>query len=91
MKTVHLIIKGKVHGVCFRASALQRAELLQLTGWIKNTEKDVEALISGDDSTVESFVTWARQGPQRAIVDNIEVNEEPFTPFNDFQIKRGDD
>lgn len=89
MRTVHLKITGKVQGVYFRASARQRAELLQLTGWVRNTEKDVEVVVSGEDRLVESFVNWAQKGPERARVEKIDLQEEPFTAFGDFQIKRG--
>lgn len=91
MRTVRLRIKGKVQGVYFRVSARQRAELLQLTGWVRNTEKDVEAVVSGDDQMVESFVSWAQKGPERAIVERVDVKEEPFRTFECFQIKRGTD
>jgi acylphosphatase len=37
MRSVHLLVQGKVQGVFFRATAKDVAESLQLTGWVKNT------------------------------------------------------
>ncbi len=33
---VHIIIHGKVHGVCFRASTQIKALELNLIGWVRN-------------------------------------------------------
>ena len=37
MRSVHLLVQGKVQGVFFRATAKEMAESLQLKGWVKNT------------------------------------------------------
>ncbi|HRT70789.1 MAG TPA: acylphosphatase, partial [Syntrophales bacterium] len=36
MRRVHVIIYGKVQGVCFRAYTQETAEALKLTGWVRN-------------------------------------------------------
>jgi acylphosphatase len=36
MPTNHIIIKGKVQGVFYRATAKDIARKLDITGWIKN-------------------------------------------------------
>jgi acylphosphatase len=89
MVTVHLLISGKVQGVFFRESARRLAEKLLITGWIKNREDEkVEAVISGDEKAVNDFIKWAKTGPERAIVDKVIVSEQPFTVFENFEIKR---
>ncbi len=55
MKTVHLIISGKVQGVFFRASAAKEASSLNLTGWVKNADGNVEAMVSGDDGQIDAL------------------------------------
>ena len=61
MPTVHLLIKGKVQGVFYRASAKNIAKENGITGWIKNTkEGDVEAMISGSQEQVDMFIKWCR-------------------------------
>jgi acylphosphatase len=89
MKTIHLKITGKVQGVFFRASAQKYANSLRLTGWVKNTDNYVEAIVSGEESNVDSFVTWAHKGPERAVVERVEVKPEPYTEFKNFDVVRG--
>ena len=62
MPAYHLIIKGKVQGVFFRASAKETAELLGVTGWVKNTkEGNVEAFINGDENKLQEFIAWCKR------------------------------
>ena len=35
-KRVHVLIKGRVQGVFFRAAAQREARRLGITGWVKN-------------------------------------------------------
>jgi acylphosphatase len=90
MKTVHLLIKGNVQGVFYRASAKDVAEQLNVKGWIRNTEEgNVEATVSGDDDEVDRFVEWCRKGPSKAEVAEVIVTSKPDQGFLDFQIIRG--
>ncbi len=89
MKTVHLLISGKVQGVFFRAEAKTMAEKFAITGWIKNTpDENVEALITGESAHVDKFVNWCKTGPERAKVKNVQVSESPFTRFEKFEVIR---
>jgi len=72
MPTVHLLIKGKVQGVFYRASAKAAAEKLHITGWVKNTpEGYVEALACGEEGDLRQFVEWCRKGPEQAAVSEV--------------------
>ena len=87
MPTVQVIIKGKVQGVYYRASAKKQARELGIYGEIKNTrEGHVEAIVSGNEREIEAFVNWCRQGPAGAIVTHVEVNSLPPGDFKDFRI-----
>lgn len=89
MPTVHLLIKGKVQGVFYRATAKDVAKELGLTGWVKNTkEGNVEALASGSNEQLQQFINWCRRGPAKAIVTNVEISFLEEQPFNDFKIIR---
>ena len=85
MPTKHLLIKGKVHGVFYRATGKEAAERLGITGWIRNTDSgDVEAMVSGNEKQLNEFIAWCKQGPSAAVVKSVEVaekNEEAFTGF----------
>lgn len=87
--TVHLLIKGKVQGVFYRASARDVAEQLELKGWIRNTEDDdVEAVACGDPDQVKEFIEWCKKGPSRARVDKVIVTEKEDESFDSFRIVR---
>ena len=89
MKTVHLVVIGKVQGVYFRNTAMLIAEKLSVTGWIKNTsEANVEAMITGDENAVKEFIKWCKTGPERAIVKEVTISKKPETIFEGFRILR---
>jgi acylphosphatase len=89
MKTIHLLISGKVQGVFFRESARKLAEQSRIKGWIKNrNDEKVEALISGDENDVNDFVSWCHTGPERAEVTEVIVSQQPETSFEKFKVIR---
>lgn len=89
MKTVYLKISGTVQGVFYRASARKKAEELHLTGWVKNTDDFVEAVVSGAPEAINAFVQWANEGPERARVASVEVEERNSETFPEFRVIRG--
>lgn len=71
----HLVVRGRVQGVFFRAEARDRAQSLDLAGWVRNNpDGTVEAAFEGDRERVESMVTWCRKGPALADVEDVEVD-----------------
>ncbi len=82
--TYHLSIHGRVQGVFFRESMRRQAESLGVTGWVRNRrDGSVEAVIQGPAEKVEALLAWARQGPERARVERVEVSAGTgrFTDF----------
>lgn len=74
-----LLINGIVQGVGFRPTVYKVAVNLQLSGWVKNTSRGVEVVIS--DSNPEQFIAnLKRQLPKLASLDSIvcETCEEPL-------------
>jgi acylphosphatase len=89
MATNHLLIKGKVQGVFFRASAKKLADKLNITGWIRNTEDgNVEAMATGDMEQLQEFIKWCKQGPEKAKVEDVIVTPVKETLFKAFEIIR---
>jgi acylphosphatase len=81
----HILIRGRVQGVFFRKNTKQVAEALNITGWVKNTDEGhVEILAQADRSTVEQFITWCRQGPPKAYVEEVKIEDASI----DTNIKR---
>jgi acylphosphatase len=86
---VHLKIAGRVQGVYFRASALQEAQSLGLTGWVMNClDGSVEAIAEGARARLEELIAWCRRGPSGARVNHVDVRwETPQHAFRNFTIK----
>jgi acylphosphatase len=85
MRTIRMIVVGKVQGVNYRASAKKTAEQLILTGWIKNLpDRNVEIKVTGSEEFLQKFIDWCRQGPLAAVVKDViveDIQEERFTEF----------
>lgn len=89
MPTKHLLIKGKVQGVFYRATAKEVAKKLGITGWIKNSKDGhVEATVSGDEQRVKAFIDWCKKGPPEAEVENVAVTDKEDMVFDRFVILR---
>ncbi len=89
MPTVHILVKGKVQGVFYRASAKTIAEHLSITGWIRNINgTDVEALVTGSLGRLQDYIQWCNQGPSHARVTEVIVTPHEETIFHDFKIVR---
>ena len=89
MKTVRLIIKGKVQGVFYRATAKDVADLIGVRGWVKNLPDDnVEIVASASEDVLQKFIGWCKQGPPKARVDDVKVEELGLQQFNNFKIIR---
>lgn len=76
MRTVRILVSGRVQGVGFRAFAQRQADRLGIDGWVRNLEDGrVEALAAGEEAAVAEFIDALRRGPLIARVAGIEVME----------------
>ncbi len=89
MKRVHVLIIGRVQGVCFRAYTQDTAQMMNLTGWVRNLrDGGVEAVFEGKDEDVEKMISWCRHGPRLASVESVQVREEPYAgEFDRFSVR----
>jgi acylphosphatase len=89
MKTVRLIIKGKVQGVFYRATAKDVADLIGVKGWVRNlTNNDVEITATAAEDVLQKFIAWCKQGPPKARVEEVIVEELNPEEFKGFKIIR---
>lgn len=71
-----LIIRGRVQGVYFRESMAMKARELKVTGWVRNRrDGSVEAMVQGSDKALSEMLAWARSGPERALVESVQLDE----------------
>jgi acylphosphatase len=83
-----VVVNGRVQGVFFRDSTRDRAQSRGVAGWVRNRDDGaVEAVFEGDDDAVESMVRFAREGPGRADVDDVEVVEEKPEGLTGFDVR----
>ncbi|MBS0245803.1 MAG: acylphosphatase [Proteobacteria bacterium] len=70
---VHLVIRGRVQGVGYRAFVQHEAQRRALQGWVRNcADGTVETLLLGDAALVEDMIAACRRGPVAARVDAID-------------------
>jgi len=86
---VHLLIKGRVQGVFFRATLRDLALRLGINGWVRNLwGSGVEAVLEGEEKQVKEVIDWSHQGPPGARVDEVEVDWEKYQgKFKSFSIR----
>ena len=87
---VNLIILGEVQGVFYRASTLEQAQQLRVTGWVQNLpDGSVEIVAEGPKHALDALIEWCKQGPPDARVDEVIQRWQPFTDeFKTFMIVR---
>lgn len=74
MQGMHIWISGRVQGVSFRASTKKRADVLGLTGFVRNLDDGrVEIKVFGDTTALQQFLVYCRKGPLLACVSQLEI------------------
>ena len=80
MSRIHLIIRGRVQGVFFRASTRELAQSLALTGYVRNRIDDsVELVAEGEPQVLTVLREWSYHGPTGAYVESVEEIAESET------------
>lgn len=73
----HIIFRGRVQGVGFRYHSTYKANLLKLTGWVRNCyDGSVEMEVQGDPNRINDLLLYLQS--QRFI--RIEEMEEKKIP-----------
>ena len=72
----HIIAKGRVQGVGYRAFVAEAATARNLQGWVRNRMAGtVEAVLVGPAEAVDAVIEECRKGPRAARVDGIDQTE----------------
>ena len=80
---------GRVQGVFFRASTVDKALELGVNGWVKN-EHDGSVLIhaEGAEQPVKNLQEWCKSGPVHARVSEVKVWDKEVKGYSSFEIIR---
>ncbi len=85
----HVIVRGRVQGVGFRAWTEYRALSRGLKGWVRNRRDGaVEAVFIGEDDAVDAMVEECRKGPPGAHV--AQIDHRDASPA-EVRLRRGDE
>jgi acylphosphatase len=72
----HVLIRGRVQGVGYRAFVQCTALDLGLEGWVRNRrDGSVEAVFAGPATTVAHMLDVCRRGPPGARIDALDARE----------------
>jgi acylphosphatase len=87
-RRVKMVVSGRVQGVFFRASTVDQATRLGLVGRVRNLRNgDVEIVAEGEDGRLKALLDWARTGPPRAHVEQVQASYlDPTGEFRDFKV-----
>lgn len=87
MKSIIIIIKGKVQNVGYRYFALKKAIELGINGFVVNLPDGcVKIEAEGNEAEIEKFIDWCRTGPSMAIISDIEIIYSDIKNYDSFAI-----
>lgn len=84
-----LVVHGRVQGVFFRQTCVDRARSHGVTGWVRNdSEGTVTVHLEGTAEAVGQMVRWCRTGPRAAEVERVDVEEVAPQYGEEFDVRR---
>lgn len=85
MKHLKVKIHGKVQGVYYRATTVEKARLIGVFGFVRN-EKDgtVYIEVEGEEKKLDEFISWCHEGPERAVVEKVVIEEGEPKHYKNF-------
>jgi len=86
----HVVFRGRVQGVFFRASTKEVADREGINGWVRNLpDGSVEAVFEGPKEKVERVIELCRTSFPMARVDSADVEmSESRGRFKGFRVRR---
>jgi acylphosphatase len=88
VKNVQLTIRGRVQGVGFRYSTIQKAREHQIKGFVKNQyDGSVFIEAEGEETDLDHFILWCHKGPFSARVEHVNQMTGTVKNYDSFSIK----
>jgi acylphosphatase len=81
LAAVKIVIYGSVQGVYFRAFTEQQAEMLGITGYVRNlpSAEAVQVRAEGERDKLKTLITKLKTGPPRAKVTEVTTEWSAYT------------
>ncbi|MEX2014395.1 MAG: acylphosphatase [Candidatus Saccharimonadales bacterium] len=87
MKHFSIKVSGRVQGVWFRQSTLEKARELGLSGTVENLpDGTVKIEAEGGEEDLQELLNWCSEGPKHAGVENVVYVEGILKNYKDFSI-----
>lgn len=87
-RAVRIIATGTVQGVGLRQAIRQQAGKLSVLGWVRNEDDGTVAVhAEGSPAGVELLITFVRDGPAHATVQDVTLQESPVEGHEQFAIR----
>lgn len=81
-------VTGRVQGVGFRFETRNIARKLGIRGFVKNQyDGSVYIEAEGNEEQMQQFISWCRNGPVHARVDEILAEPGDYKGFEYFEIR----
>jgi len=87
MKTLRIYVSGTVQGVFFRNFLKEKAEELNIRGFVRNLDDGrVEVVLEGRDEKVNEMIGICKTGSPHSDIKKVETHELKHQGFKDFKI-----
>ena len=87
MKSIQIIVSGKVQGVFFRQNTRRKAIEFGLKGYAKNLENgDVKIVAQGNEEKINELINFIKKWPGISGVTGIQIRNKEPENFKSFEI-----
>jgi acylphosphatase len=88
MKRVLMVVEGRVQGVGYRYFVQRQANLLGVSGYVRNLfDGRVEIEAEANSTPLTQFTDACKRGPEMARVEKCYLSELPVFGYKAFRIK----
>jgi DNA ligase D-like protein (predicted 3'-phosphoesterase) len=88
VRAVRAVISGRVQGVGFREATVRRAQELGVLGWVRNADEGTVLVhAEGPEGAVDDFISFLRQGPPSAKVEDVAIEAVKVEGHEQFAIR----
>lgn len=89
MKSIKIIISGRVQGVWFRKSTKELADKLGIVGTVRNVaDGSIIITAQGEEPILNEFLAFCRTVPPLPKVKNVVIKAQIVQDLNSFEILR---
>jgi acylphosphatase len=88
IKNIQITVSGRVQGVGFRWSAVNKAEQLGVKGFVRNMyDGSVFIEAEADEISLDHFLIWCRKGPSFARVEKVDITPGTVKNYTSFSVR----